>query len=114
VTDQEIIDKAVEKAMLVLPEVVGNLITQHVTLSKLNSEFYSSHPEFKDKKDIVASVIEMLDGENPLMDYKDLLAKAVPRIRERIADTKDLNVIDVSPTVNRDFKAIDLKENGEI
>lgn len=113
-TDQEIIDKAVEKAMLVLPEIVGNLITQHVTLSKLNSEFYSGHPEFRDKKDIVASVVEMLDGENPLMDYKDLLIKAVPKIRERIAETKNLNVIDISPDVNRDFKATDLKRNGEI
>jgi len=103
---QEIIDKAVEKALLILPEVVGNLITQHVALSKLNSEFYASHPEFKDKKDIVASVIEMLDGENPLMDYKDLLAKAVPRIRERINTTDSLNLKAVNTEFNKDFNGI--------
>lgn len=103
---QEIIDKAVEKAMLVLPEVVGNLITQHVTLSKLNSGFYATHPEFKDKKDIVASVIEMLDGENPLMDYKELLVKAIPRIKERIRITDGLNVKTVNAEPNKNFNGI--------
>jgi len=99
----EIINQAVEKAMLVLPEVVGNLITQHVALSKLNSEFYASHPEFKDKKDIVASVVEMIDGENPLIDYKDLLDKAVPRIKERIKITEGLDLKSANLNIDRDF-----------
>lgn len=103
---QEIIDKAVEKAMLVLPEVVGNLITQHVALSKLNTEFYSTHPEFKDKKDIVASVIEMIDGENPLMGYKDLLIKAVPKIKERISITSGLDTKTVHEGINKNFNGI--------
>jgi len=100
---QEIIDKAVEKSMLILPEVVGNLITQHMTMSKINSEFYAAHPEFKDKKDIVASVVEMLDGENPLIDYKELLTKAVPKIRERIKITENLNTKLVNAEVDRNF-----------
>jgi len=106
ITDEErneIINQAVEKAMLVLPEVVGNLITQHVALSKLNSEFYASHPEFKDKKDIVASVVEMIDGENPLIDYKDLLDKAVPRIKERIKITEGLDLKYANLNIDRDF-----------
>jgi len=106
ITDEErneIINQAVEKAMLVLPEVVGNLITQHVALSKLNSEFYASHPEFKDKKDIVASVVEMIDGENPLIDYKDLLDKAVPRIKERIKITEGLDLKSANLNIDRDF-----------
>ena len=102
----EIIDKAVEKAMLVLPEVVGNLITQHITLTKLNSEFYNTHPEFKDKKDIVASVIEMMDSENPLMDYKELLNKAVPKIKERIKLTNEINTTIVNPEPNRNFNGV--------
>ena len=103
----EIIDKAVEKALLMLHEVVGNLITQHVALNKMNSEFYAAHPEFKDKKDVVASIIEMLDGENPLMDYKDLLIKAVPKIRERIKITEGLDTEKVNSNPNRNL-------NGEI
>jgi len=103
---QEIIDKAVEKSMLILPEVVGNLITQHIALSKLNTEFYSTHPEFKDKKDIVASVIEMLDGENPLIDYKELLIKAVPKIKERISITDSLNTKTVNEETNKNFNGV--------
>ena len=103
---QEIINKAVEKAMLVLPEVVGNLITQHVALSKMNSEFYATHPEFKDKKDIVASVIEVLDGENPLMDYKELLTKAVPKIKERINIVSKLNTNAINTEPNKNFNGI--------
>lgn len=103
---QEIINKAVEKALLVLPEVVGNLITQHITLSKINSKFYSDHPEFKDKKDIVASVIEMIEGENPLIDYEDLLTKSIPRIKERIEITKDLDTKTASSNFKRDFNGV--------
>ncbi len=109
ITEEErndIINKAVEKAMLVLPEVVGNLITQHVILSKLNSEFYASHPEFKDKKDIVASVIEMMDAENPLIDYKELLEKAVPRIKEKIKTIDSLNVKVVNNEPNKNFNGL--------
>jgi predicted RNA-binding protein with EMAP domain len=105
-TDQEIIDAAVEKAMLVLPEVVGNLITQHVALSKINKEFYSDHPEFKDKKDIVASVIEMVEGENPLMDYKELLAKSVPKIRERLRTVENLDTKAIDVEVKKDFNGM--------
>lgn len=103
---QEIIDKAVEKSMLMLPEVVGNLITQHMAMSKINSEFYATHPEFRDKKDIVASVIEMLDGESPLTDYKELLTKAVPEIRERIKITDNLNTKLINAEVDRNFNGI--------
>jgi hypothetical protein len=102
-TEQEIIDKAVEKAMLILPEVVGNLITHHVAMSKMNSEFYDAHPEFKGRKDVVASVIEMLDGENPMIEYKDLLAKAVPKIKERIKTIEMLETKTVNANVDRDF-----------
>ena len=81
---QEIIEAAVEKALLMIPEVVGNMMTNHVAMAKINSSFYAKHPEFKDKKDIVVSVIEMLEGQDPTVDYKDILKKAVPEIRKRI------------------------------
>ena len=111
---QEIIDKAVEKAMILLPEVVGNLMAQHIALSKINTEFYSAYPEFADKKAIVASVLESIDGENPFIDYKSLLEKAVPLIRERIRIVKDIDVVTVSQNPNRDFKALDMPNHGEL
>jgi len=111
---REIIDRAVEKALLMLPEVVGNLMTQHIALNKMNTKFYADHPEFVGRKDIVASVIEMVDGDNPFMDYEDLLTKAIPEIRKRIATTKNLITDKAMPVVDRNFEAIDITGNGEI
>jgi hypothetical protein len=106
---QAIINEAVEKALLLLPETVGNLIANHVALSKLNSKFYSDYPEFRDKKDVVAQVVEMMEGRNPLDKYEDLLKKAIPEIRERISTFKSLDLKNVSPSPNLDFKG-----SGEI
>ena len=39
-TEQEIIDAAVEKALLSLPKVMMSLMTQHAFYMKANKEFY--------------------------------------------------------------------------
>lgn len=104
----EIINAAVEKALLLLPDTVGSLITEHVALTKINAEFYKSHPEFKDRKDIVASVIEKVDGENPLLDYKDVLGKAVPEIKRRIETVESLNMTSVTPNPSRAYESLNV------
>lgn len=115
---QEIIDAAVEKALLVLPETMGSLITEHIATNKLNSQFYKDHPEFKDAKDIVASVIEKVDGENPLLNYKDVLGKAVPEIRRRIETVKSLNMDSVTPNPDRTYEPLNIpkitNQHGEL
>jgi len=80
----EIINLTTERVLLKLPEVVGNLMANHVALMKINSKFYSDYPEFRDVKDVVAKVVESIEGKNPLDDYESLLKKAVPEIRKRI------------------------------
>lgn len=110
---QEIIGLAVEQAMLILPETVGNLITNHMAMSKLNSEFYAAHPEFRDKKDVVAAVMEMVEGEYPLDDYENLLKMAIPKIRERISVMGTVNMTDVNSNPDRDGSKL-VNINGEI
>ena len=73
---EEIINKAVERALLMLPDTVGNLIANHVALSKLNSKFYADHPEFRDKKDIVASV-----SPHTYQEDSFLLPSRLPKLR---------------------------------
>lgn len=102
----EAVNKAVERALLVLPDTVGSLLTDHIALSKINSEFYAKHPEFKTHKESVASVLEKLDGENPLLDHKDLLDKAIPEIRERIKTVESLNMDSVSPNPSRVYEPL--------
>lgn len=92
----EIIDRAVEKALLMLPEVVGNLMMEHTALAKINKEFYAKFPEFKDKKDVVTAVIEMMEGQNPLEKYEDILSKSIPEIRKRLQTTQGLDMAKIS------------------
>jgi len=101
-----IVDKAVEKTLLMIPEVIGNLITHHVSLNKMNKDFYEKHPDLREHKETVASVIEYVEGNNPPMDYSQLIEKAYPEIRKRLALTKDLDMETVKPP--------DLTYNGEI
>ena len=111
-TKQEVVDEVVEKVLLMLPEIMGNLITNHISKLKLNKDFYLSHPEFRDKKDIVASVIEMVEGLDPTVDYEDILHKAVPEIKRRLGKVKDLDFKPV-PRLDRTFNDMTF-DNGEL
>lgn len=109
---QEIVNLAVERCLVLLPETVGNLITNHMAMSKLNSEFYTKYPEFKDHKDSVAAIMEVVEGENPLLEYKDLLEKAVPKIRERINTVKNMDVDTITSKPNREYTPVITGSNG--
>lgn len=102
---EEIINAAVEKALLMIPEVVGNMMTNHVAMAKINSDFYTKFPEFKNNKDIVMSVVEMIEGQNPAIDYEEILEKAAPEIRKRIATTDALDITNVSKNPSQDFSS---------
>lgn len=111
---QEIIDMAVEKALLLIPEVVGNMMTNHVAMTKINSKFYKDHPEFKDHKDSVVSVIEMIEGQDPTVDYKDILEKSIPEIKKRISTMAKMDIKDISPKFNKDFSSADSSSYGDL
>lgn len=106
----EIINKAVEATLLKIPEVIGNLMSSHAALHKINTKFYSDFPEFKERKDIVASIVEMIEGKNPLAKYEDILREAVPQIRQRVLTMKSLDMENVNPKPDRDLKGLDILE----
>ncbi len=108
---QEIINSAVERTLLMIPEIIGSLMTNHVAMAKINSQFYSDHPEFKDHKDAVMSVIEMIEGQDPTVKHEDILKKSVPEIRKRISLLGKLDTENISKP-NRDFK--DFDPHGDI
>ncbi|MBT9168556.1 MAG: hypothetical protein DDT19_01903 [Syntrophomonadaceae bacterium] len=78
-------EEAKEEALLLLPEVVGNLMVQHSALRRTTEEFYRANPSFEQNKLLVAKILEKLDAENPGVDYSKLLEKATPLIREKMA-----------------------------
>ena len=82
--EQELEDSIIEKVLLMIPDVIGNLITHHMSMSKTNKEFYKKHSELQDHKDVVVKVLEKVEGENPLLIHQKLLEKALPKIQEQI------------------------------
>lgn len=113
---QSIIDEAVEKALLVLPDVWSNLITDHRAMSKVTSKFYKDHPEFVGHEESVVSVLAEVDGKYPLLDYAQKIGKSVPGIKKRIDQLKGLDMkVDSNP--DRKFDPIPsagMGSNGEI
>lgn len=101
---REIIEQAKEEILLALPAVVGNLMTSHAALAKINSEFYKTYPEFREHKSVVVSVLEKLDGDDPIGSYEEKLKKAVPLIKERIRVSGQLDMQRVPSEPNRSFK----------
>ncbi len=81
---EQLIEETIERLLLRLPEVVGNLMSDHALNLKLNKEFYQKHSEFQSHKDVVVSVVEQVEGLNPLKTYQEILDLAVPRIQETI------------------------------
>ena len=112
--EEEIINAAVERTLLAIPEVIGNLMSNHAALHKINLKFYTDHPEFKDKKDVVQSVVEWTEGKNTLLDYEEILKLAVPEIQKRLAILQNVNVDKVSTDMPVDYKHVDFLSNGEL
>ena len=116
ITDEErqsIINEAVEKTLLMIPEVIGNLLTHQFKLLKMNKQFYEQYPEFAGNKDIVATVIEQLDNDHPGADYTQLLSLAVPQIREKMMLAKGLDTKTITKP-NRNLANLKLSDHGEL
>ncbi len=113
---EEIIEATIERILLRLPEVVGNLMTNHAALFKLNKKFYEEYEEFVTHKDIVAKVIEEIDGSHIGMPYEDILKKAVPVIRQRIAVVSSLDTTRIAPKeeLNLTYDGQKSNSHGEI
>ena len=110
---QSIINEAVERTLLSLPDIVGNLIADQFKMLKLNKKFYDQYPEFIGNKDIVAAVIEQVDSENPGVDYDKLLEKAVPQIRSKLNLAKGLDTRSISKP-NRNLASLKLSDHGDL
>lgn len=105
ITEEEkasIVEAVLERIVLRLPEIVGNLMVQQVQKSKITSEFYAANPDFRGHEDIIRKVVSEEEGMSTLDDYKDILERSVPKIRETI---KQVDKVDfkVQAQPNRTF-----------
>ena len=99
-----------EEILLCLPEVIGNLMVQHISHHELNKKFYAAHEEFKDKKGIVAKIIEEIEGKDPLKNYEDILKEAVPEIENRIKIMSTLDMDSVNNNPDRYLGGLDITD----
>ena len=95
---RSIIDAAKEEILLSIPQIIGNLMANHADMMKANRLFYDKHPEFKGHKDLVASVMEKINGSDPFISREKLEEKAIPEIKKRL-DT--LGQLDITPPNNK-------------
>jgi len=93
---EEIINLAVERMLLKIPDVVGNLITNYAAKIRVNTEFYKKYPEFEKHREIVASMIESVEASDPTREFKEIVDLAVPKIKKRIDQLKGLDTKTVS------------------
>lgn len=93
---EEIVQEAVERTILMIPEIIGNLIMNHASKIRTNKEFYEKFPDLKDYRDIVASVVEGIEDEDLSKSMAEILEQAVPKIRRRIDNIKNLSMDTVS------------------
>lgn len=88
-----------------MPEVIGNLMTQHAEHSKLRKEFYTENSQFKEHGEIVSAVIQRIESEKLGQNYEDILKKAIPQIQEQIKVKCGLDLSSVTDkgNLNRDL-----------
>lgn len=87
----KIADKVMEKFLLKLPEVVGNLMSQHAEFNKAKEDFFKQYPEFQGHKEVVAQTVMLEEGKSLTKSYDEILTEAVPEIRRRLATIKKLD-----------------------
>jgi len=89
---ESIINEAVERTLLMIPEVVGNLIMNHAAKIRTSKVFYEKYPELKSHKELVAAVIEEIDDANIGDNFDQIVERAVPEIKRKISQLKNLDL----------------------
>jgi hypothetical protein len=97
-----LINEIVERMLLKIPDIVGNLITVYADKIRMSKEFYAKYPEFSDHRDVVASVIESMDANSKFKPFKEVVEDSVPVIRKRIELLKGIDMKTVKKP-NLDF-----------
>lgn len=114
--DEKMIDKiaevAVEKILNRMPEVIGNLMTHHAVVNKLNKELYDKYPEFAENKELVVDVLESVEGSDLGISYEEVLKKGIPEIKKRLGTMKSLDMTKVQDKPSLTFNRLGNNENG--
>lgn len=87
-----VFQKAVESAILYLPEAVDKLGKRLAYTTKVFGEFIEKHPEYREHKDLVVHTMQKLELESPNKNIEEILASSVAVIDREIKLLKDMKV----------------------
>ena len=88
----DLVFQVTEKVLLRMPEVLGNLMQEHVSIHATIKDFYKKYPHFVDNKLIVQKAVAQLESENPTVEYHELLEQAVPIIENNLKVTNQCDL----------------------
>ena len=101
----ELVNVAAQEALRSLPLINENIIKRSAVLHEMSRKFYEDNKDLEAHKDMVAKVIERIEGQNPGMDFDKILLKAAPMAREAIkAEEK---ILTSSVTKSSSLKSMD-------
>ncbi len=100
--------KSVETTLRSIPVMIGKLLQVTSATQELVKSVYDTYPEFKDCKELVALTIQETEAQNPGLDFKAVVDKAIPVIKAKIAEfnrlanstTGQVNVEDIEKRLN--------------
>lgn len=91
----EIVNLVIERVLLKMPEVLGNLMASAAERQKFKKEFYEKYPEFRGSEEVVARLYEEEASKDLTLTNEQISQRIVPKIRDRIGKLSDLDMSNV-------------------
>lgn len=99
----EKVEKAKQEAMLLLPEVSANLFMKTAVKMQTIERFKKDHKDLIPHVDILVAEMEKIEANNPGKSYNDILAEAIPIVKQKASIVKKSN-FDVQKPIDTKFK----------
>ena len=93
-----------ERAILMLPEVVESLITQKAFNRKAAVKFFEENKDFTGNMKFVQEMIEKTELANPGLTYDKILELATPEIKKGLMAFKTLDFKTVNKPTDLTYK----------
>lgn len=77
-------NKAVERALLLLPETVARLSKRNEAITILLKQFIGENKNFLNHKELVLQVVQEIEIKNPNLKFDEILTLAKPTIEQKI------------------------------
>ena len=106
--------RVMEGWLLRLPELIGSLVLEKVSLKKAAEKLFNENPEFMSHQELVAQILKKFDAANPGKQFDELMKLSLPEIKQRIEQAKGPNVTTLEKPSTLDFKPSDGHSNGEL